>query len=206
MVNDDHMGSDVGAGSGPAQAASLPEASPQSLRLRQWQATRQRILNEQEAETACKLMSQGYDNQRVAEILCCKPYTIDRLRRSRPGKARILQLKHFLTKVEVEQRFGLAEMMPKARAVLGGVLEVGNARERAQTAQWLHEQVVTKPAVKHEHKIQGRLEHDLGPVFQQMGEHLAALRKANEEDSRQRPNEIEVGSEKLVRMLPETTE
>jgi hypothetical protein len=181
-------------GSGVARSvvrlgSSLEAIAPQSLSS----------LTEDEQTLVCKLASADVPLEQIADALMVKPGVIRKLVRSRPGKARIRALKVADRTAEIQQKFGLLEMLPKARKVLSGAMDTGNTKERSQVAQWLHEAVISKPVQKVEHKIQGKLEHDLTPLFQGMAEHLKALKEANQ--GRMASRVIEA-TERDVRALP----
>lgn len=148
------------------------------------------------------LAAEGEPIERIMSILGKPRRAVKRIIGSKLGKQRIDQIRGELILAEVKQKYGLARLLPKARTVLEEALYQGDSRTRPKVAQWLHEAVISKPAVKNELKIQGVIQHDLAPLFEQMGDHLRALREAN--SSRDPLARVKVGTASLVRqMLPE---
>ena len=198
-------GAAIGTSHGGSVMSSLAEVAPPSpsepsLVLKQWPGNEQRILSQDEGEIACMLAARDWTFDQIRDSVGCGKKTLRRFIHSRPAKARIKYLKTAKQRAEVEQDLGLVGLLPKARTVLNEAMDRGNTKERSQVAQWLHEAVISKPVQKVEHKIQGKLSHDLTPLFAQMGEALQALKQAN--SGRDPLSRVQIGTEKLVRALP----
>lgn len=150
-------------------------------------------------ETVCLLTAGGVEKARIAEILGCHPYRVGAVLKKRANKDRVAQLKGEMLKHEVEQHFGLMRMLPKSREVIGRALD-GSEKVRVETAKWLHESVIAKPAQKQELRIQGRVEHDLKPLIEQMGKQIEVFReRAQNSKALER---VKIGTAALVRQLP----
>jgi hypothetical protein len=162
--------------------------------------TRLPKLTDSQLELTCLLASEGLDAEGIAQMMGIdRVGAVKRVLKTKAGRIKIAQLKGEVMREELLHRHELARMLPKGRKVLNEAMDTGNTKERSQVAQWLHEAVVTKPAQKHEHRIEAKIEHDLTPLFQQMGEHLAVLRQATQK--RDVLDRVKLATEQDVRAL-----
>lgn len=209
MVEDEPLHKDAQEGAAPAgvvlePSPSLGGSAPSSPPARVYRGYC-RLLTQEQREAACKMAAMDVSPERIAAILETKLSLVTREFRRKSSQRRVEALKGELVLREVEQHFGLMGMLPKARKVLDGGLDTGDTKTRTQIAQWLHEATISRPTVKTQLTIQGKVEHDLAPLFAQMGEHLAALRDHNR--GRDPLARVQIGSAALVRAaLPERTE
>lgn len=124
------------------------------------------VLSEADFESACLLAARGVDTETIAAVLAEKPTKVARAIRSPKGKQRIRKIRGSEVLLEVTHQDRMRDMLPVARqAILDGIRHAQNSKNAADVGRWIHEAVIAKPAQKHEHKIEGRIEHDLTPVF-----------------------------------------
>jgi len=208
MVEPDslHSGPEVGtADPEPSQdrlvAPSLGGGGPPSDVPSPLQRYRKRKFpSELEVEAALELAVAGFAPEKIAEVLGVKNHVVIRYLKTKLVKDRVREMKAAAVVGKVQHLHELERMLPKSRKAIKTVFETGDVKETRQMAQWLHEAVISKPAQQHELKIQGKIEHDLTPVFEQIGQHLSALREANQH--RNPLARVQIGTEKLVRAIP----
>lgn len=190
-------------------ATSLPSGGPAARplgrppgslnRYRLGRHHRVRTLSPEGEEAACKLAAHGMDAESIAPVLGERLTTVARALNKKIAQRRIAFLRGQVLLREIEHGFALPEMLPQARAALIDVMQTGDLKERSVAARWLHGALVAKPVqqTRTQIEVSGKLQHDLSPVLEQIGKHLAAIRSANV--GRDPLARVRSGSEALVR-------
>jgi hypothetical protein len=135
-------------------------------------------LTEQELERACKLASRGVDIPTIADALLLPEKKVARALHSRKGTHKVRWLRGRAILAELEHEEAMREMLPSGRTAIRDGLSQAPAKDAAQIGLKLHEAVIQKPAQRVEHTHQGRIEHDLSPIFERLTESLEKIREA----------------------------
>jgi hypothetical protein len=150
-----------------------PHAAPLGTRPRQ-----RRGLPDEAMDRACRMALRGIDAETIAAVLQVSERRVKVALSSRNGRQRVRWLRGQQLLSEIEHEQAMRQLLPDARRAIGQGMSQSPAKDAAKVALALHEAVVAKPAQKIEHTHQGRIEHDLGPVFERLQEGLAKVREA----------------------------
>ena len=192
--------------SGAAHTPSSPSAPPVRVppkRLRQpWKQ-----LSESELETACKLAARGVDVPTIADALMHPEKRVERALKSRVGRHKVRWIRGQAILKEVEHEEAMRDLLPRARKSVKEGMEVATAKDAAAIGMKVHEAVIQKPPQRIEHTHQGRIEHDLTPIFSKLQDSLTAIREAQAgRDPLARVVRGDVGLSQNRPMLPAETD
>lgn len=135
-------------------------------------------LTDKELESACKLAARGVDVPTIADALLLPEKRVDRALRSRKGRHTVRWLRGRQILAEIEHEEQMRDLLPRARKSVKEGIEVAAAKDAAQIGMKVHEAVIQKPPQRIEHTHQGRIEHDLTPIFEKLQESLGRIREA----------------------------
>lgn len=170
----------LGTGSGPGEAT--PARAPSDLsrpspRKPSGLSVRKK-LSEEELERACKLAARGVDLPTIADALRLQERRVAQALRSRAGTHKVRWLRGRAILAELEHEEAMRDMLPRGRKAIREGMDAANAKDSAGIGLKLHEAVIQKPPQRIEHTHQGRIEHDLTPIFERLTESLAQIREA----------------------------
>ena len=150
-------------------------------------------------ESMCLLASRGMPAAEIAGVLLRSERKIEQLLKRPSTKARIAYLRGQQALRELEHEHELRELLPKARLAVAKAMAEGSIPQSQRSAHWLHEQLIPKPAQRVEKHVtlDGRVQHDLAPVFGQIKDLLASVREANQGDGWRK--RVKSGGEAIAR-------
>ena len=168
---------DLDTGTGPD--AAMPTSAPLSRVRPTPPARRPWIqLTDAELERACKLAARGVDLPTIASAMLLPEKRVERALRSRKGSHTVRWLRGRAILAELEHEEQMRDLLPRGRKAIREGMDAANAKDSAQIGLKLHEAVIQKPAQRVEHTHQGRIEHDLSPIFERLTESLEKIREA----------------------------
>lgn len=135
-------------------------------------------LSEDELERAAKLAARGVDVPTIAAALLLEEKTVARALRSRKGAHKVRWLRGRAILAELEHEEAMRDLLPSGRVAIRDGLSAANAKDAAGIGLKLHEAVIQKPPQRIEHTHQGRIEHDLTPIFEKLTQSLERIREA----------------------------
>lgn len=179
-MTEDPLG--TGSGVGGAVPATGPlSPSPPSGRVPPPRKKQPWIqLSEAELESACKLAARGVEVETIADALLLPEKRVARALRSRKGRHKVRWLRGQAILQELEHEEAMRGLLPRARKSVKEGLECASAKDAAQIGMKVHEAVIQKPPQRIEHTHQGRIEHDLTPIFERLQESLGKIREAQQ--------------------------
>lgn len=169
MVEND-LDTGMGEGGGSLAAPAPPSRIPR-VRVR---------FTDRQWDQVVQLAARGVDPETIAAVALLPVKQVERAIRCKDGQQRIRAWRGRAILAELEHEEQLRDMLPTARGAIRDGMKLAPAKDAAQVGLKLHEALIQKPPQRIEHRVDGRIEHDLAPIFERLTQGIAQIREAQQ--------------------------